>query len=137
MNPGAVDSFAQNAASDLKLKALKDVTLPEETRMFRHELSDFLRRVLDAVDQLPDGVMVDGWFEPDPRHLAQLAEQIGADEQDIREAVMGLEARDCLTQETIGFPGIETVHFWKVHPQLRLERRPRTRHERLTAKKDY
>ena len=89
--------------------------------MFRHELSDFLRRVLDAIDHLPDGVMVDGWFEPDPRHLRSIARAIGAEEQDIREAVLGLEARACLVQETIGFPGIETIHLWKVHPQLRAD----------------
>lgn len=113
-----------------------NVDLREETPMFRHELSDFLRRVLDAIDHLPDGVMVDGLFEPDSRHLRQIAQNIGAEEQDVREAVMGLEARACLVQETIGFPGIETIHFWKVHPQLQSDgRAPKPRH-RPTAKKD-
>jgi len=104
--------------------------------MFRHELSDFLRRVLDAIDQLPDGVMVDGWFEPDPRHLKQLARLVGANEQEVREALMGLDARACLTQETVGFPGIETVHFWKVHPQLRPERGERPHREQTAANRD-
>ena len=103
--------------------------------MFRHELSDFLRRVLDAVDQLPDGVMLDGWFEPDPRHLQQLARLVGANEQEVREAIMGLEARACFTQETIGFPGIETVHLWKVHPQMRLEDPSPRHHKGAAAKK--
>jgi hypothetical protein len=49
---------------------------------------------------------------------------------------MGLEARACLTQKTIGFPGIETVHFWRVHPQLQNERRPAPQKHRSVSKKD-
>ena len=104
--------------------------------MFRHELSTFLRRVLDAIDQLPDGVMVDASFEPDSRHLREIARKVGAEERDVREAIMGLEARACLTQKTIGFPGIETVHFWRVHPQLQNERRPAPQKHRSVSKKD-
>lgn len=104
--------------------------------MSRHELSTFLQRVLDAIDHLPDGVMVDGSFEPDACHLQRLAREVGAEVRDVREAVMGLEASACLIQETIGFPGIETIHFWKVHPQLRSDDGAARPKYRPTVRKD-
>jgi hypothetical protein len=80
--------------------------------------------------------MVNATFEPDSRHLREIARKVGAEERDVREAILGLEARACLTQETIGFPGIETVHFWKVHPQLQTAGRPAPLKHRSASKKD-
>jgi hypothetical protein len=89
--------------------------------MFRHELSIFLARVLDAVALLPDGLRVDATFEPEPQQIAMIAFELGADYQEVRDAVMGLQAGYCLVEESLEIPGIEPLHRWKVHPQCRLE----------------
>lgn len=85
--------------------------------MFRHELSPFLKRVLDAVDRLPDGVMVDAHFEPDPRHVTTIAVALDEEYEDVREALLGLRAGHCLTQQPFDIPGIEPLYLWRVHPQ--------------------
>ena len=85
--------------------------------MFRYELSKFLLRVLNAVDRLPDGVMVDAELEPDPRHVERIALKIGESIEDVRGALMGLHASDCLFQQTLEIPGIEPLYLWRVHPQ--------------------
>jgi hypothetical protein len=85
--------------------------------MFRHELSPFLQRVLGAVERLPDGVMVDSHFEPDPRHVKIIAAALGEACGDVRGALIGLQAAHCLTQEPLDIPGIDPLYMWRVHPQ--------------------
>jgi hypothetical protein len=86
--------------------------------MFRHELSPFLKRVLDAVGRLPDGVMVDAHYEPAPHQVTRLAAELGERDEDVRDALLGLRASFCLTEEPLEVPGIEPVYLWRVHPQV-------------------
>ena len=85
--------------------------------MFRHELSSFLQRVLDAVGR-PRGISVDASGEPDIRFLLQTAGRIGATPDEVRTALEGLRASHCLVEELLEVPGAEPVTWWRVHPQV-------------------
>ncbi len=87
--------------------------------MFRNELSRFLTRVLDEVDSREHGVAVDSSGRADVFDLAEVAEAVGAEAQDVDSALEGLLASSCLVEGTIEFPGIAPVVWWSVHPQVR------------------
>lgn len=85
--------------------------------MFRHELSDFLRDVLDAVADLPRGVSIHPGDIPDIEDLEVLAYHLEADPEKITQALEGLRAAHCLVEASITFPGTDPLVWWVVHPQ--------------------
>ena len=86
--------------------------------MFRHELSDFLKRVLDAVADLPRGIGVGPGDIPDAEELDFLAFDLDADHEDIITALAGLRAAHCLVENTLEFEGALPMVWWTVHPQM-------------------
>ena len=87
--------------------------------MFRHELSTFLQRVLDAVER-SGGISVDANGDPDIRFLLTTAGRLDASLEEIRTALEGLRASHCLIEDVLEVPGAEAVTWWRVHPQVLL-----------------
>ncbi len=79
--------------------------------------SIFLKRVLDAVRLRGCGISVDPGGEPDPIDVAMIAEMLNEGFDDVTQALKGLRAGDCLMEEVAEFEGIETLMWWRVHPQ--------------------
>ena len=85
--------------------------------MFRHEMSPFLKAVLDTVATLGHGVPVDDRGQPDPETVALIARRVHARDAEIRAALEGLRATHCLVEERLELDDIESVGWWTVHPQ--------------------
>ena len=85
--------------------------------MFRHELSDFLRDVLDVVAELPRGVRVDPGDYPSAEDLEDLASSLEGEPAEIGQALVGLRAAHCLIEQTVEFEGAVPLVWWTVHPQ--------------------
>ncbi len=90
--------------------------------MAEHQLSPYLQGVLEAIRDCGHGVRVDGKDEPLPADLQQLANLLDPDLEDsdleeLRVALLGLRAQDCLIPEVADFPGMEKLTWWRVHPQ--------------------
>ena len=77
----------------------------------------FLQRVLDAMRLRGSGISVDPGGDPDPIEVATIAEMLNEDFDDILLALKGLRASDCLMEEVADFEGIETLTWWRIHPQ--------------------
>ena len=91
---------------------------PESVRvMFRHEMSRFLRAVLDAVATLDHGIPVDAAGRPDAETIAAIAAVLGESVEDVAAALEGLKANHCLVESGLELDGIESVGWWTVHPQ--------------------
>jgi len=85
--------------------------------MFRHELSEFLTAVLDAVAVRPHGVSVDARGTPCHDDVAELARALGAAPDDVAQALIGLRAAHCLIEHELELEGVEPLLCWVVHPQ--------------------
>ncbi len=90
--------------------------------MFRYELSSFLKRVLDAVDQRKQGLSVGPGGMPDVMELGAISITVGAELDEVKSALEGLLATSCLVEHEVDFPGIEPVVWWQVHPQVQRAR---------------
>jgi hypothetical protein len=87
--------------------------------MFRHELSTFLREVLDEVARHEPGVFVDPCGEPDVEVVARLSASLRESPDPVRRALIGLRASECLMEHRVEFAGAEPLVWWAVHPQVR------------------
>ena len=85
--------------------------------MFRHELSTFLREVLDEVARHEPGVSVYPRGEPDGSGVDRLSESLRESPDHVRHALIGLRASECLMEHCVEFAGAEPLVWWAVHPQ--------------------
>ena len=88
--------------------------------MNRNEMSRFLQRVLDAVAQRSTGVSADADGIPDAAVVREIAQVLGAGEDEVHWALIGLRSSECLTEHSVEFEGIETSNWWTVHPQCQV-----------------
>ena len=81
------------------------------------QLTPFLRDVLAALAERGGGIAVDDRDEPDAPTIGELAASLRCDPDDVRQALLGLRAKDCLIELSVDFPGIEPLCWWRPHPQ--------------------
>lgn len=80
-------------------------------------LTPFLRDVLAALGRRAGGIAVDDRGEPDPVATTELALSLRCNADDVRQALLGLRATDCVIELSVDFPGIEPLCWWQPHPQ--------------------
>ena len=88
--------------------------------MNEETLTPYLKQILAGIQEHTTGIPVDAELgEPDAAAVVMLAELTGEDPEDVRNAILGLRACECLMEETVQFEGIEDWVDWTVHPQCR------------------
>ena len=88
--------------------------------MTAESLTPYLQQILAGIQEHTTGIPVDAELgEPDAAAVLQLAALTGEDPEDVRSAILGLRACECLMEETVQFEGIEEWVIWTVHPQCR------------------
>lgn len=80
-------------------------------------LTPFLRDVLAALGRRAGGIAVDDRGEPDIRAIGEIAASLECSPDDVRTALLGLRATDCVIELSVDFPGIEPLCWWQPHPQ--------------------
>jgi hypothetical protein len=79
-------------------------------------LTPYLRDVLAALRRR-GGIAADLRGEPDRAGIGELAVELGVSPDDMRQALLGLRAADCVIELSVEFPGIEPFCVWQPHPQ--------------------
>lgn len=87
--------------------------------MSSERLTPFLERVLVLFQEHFSGIQVDPSIgEPDQQAVARMAELMGEDEEDVRQALLGLRFEGYLVESISEFEGIADLAVWTVHPQV-------------------